>query len=60
MAEIEPKSPVINLETLLAPISEENPSGEYMRYSGIYDEISEARRSDDLPQGDVVVRELIP
>jgi type VI secretion system protein ImpA len=52
MAEIEPKSPVINLETLLAPISEEKPSGEYMRYSGIYDEISEARRSDDLPQGE--------
>lgn len=52
MAEIEPKPSVINLETLLAPISEEKPSGEYMRYSGIYDEISEARRSDDLPQGE--------
>jgi len=52
MAEIEPKTPVINLETLLSPISEEKPSGEYMRYSGIYDEISEARRSDDLPQGE--------
>ncbi len=52
MAEIEPKPSVINLETLLAPISEEKPSGEYMRYSGIYDEIAEARRSDDLPQGE--------
>ncbi|HEY0459006.1 MAG TPA: type VI secretion system protein TssA [Pyrinomonadaceae bacterium] len=53
MAEIEPKPPAINLETLLAPISEEKPSGEYLRYSGIYDEISEARRSDkDVPQGE--------
>ena len=53
MAEIEPKPAVINLETLLAPISEEKPSGEYLRYSGIYDEISEARRADkDVPQGD--------
>ena len=52
MAEIEPKPSVINLETLLAPISEEKPSGEYMRYSGVYDEIAEARRSDDLPQGE--------
>lgn len=41
------KPPVINLETLLQPISEENPSGEYLRYSGIYDQISEARRADD-------------
>lgn len=52
MAEIEPKQAVINLENLLAPISEESPSGEYMRYSGIYDEISDARRADDLPQGE--------
>jgi hypothetical protein len=48
MAEIEPKPSVINLDALLAPISEEKPSGEYMRYSGIYDEISEARRSDKM------------
>ena len=53
MAEIEPKPSVINLETLLTPISEEKPSGEYLRYSGIYDEISEARRADkDVPQGE--------
>jgi type VI secretion system protein ImpA len=53
MAEIESKPPVINFETLLAPISEDKPSGEYMRYSGIYDEISEARRADkDVPQGE--------
>jgi type VI secretion system protein ImpA len=53
MADIEPKPSVINFETLLAPISEEKPSGEYLRYSGIYDEISEARRSDkDVPQGE--------
>lgn len=53
MAEIEPKPAVINLEALLTPISEEKPSGEYLRYSGIYDEISEARRADlDVPQGE--------
>jgi len=53
MADFESKPSVINFETLLAPISEEKPSGEYLRYSGIYDEISEARRSDkDVPQGE--------
>jgi type VI secretion system protein ImpA len=53
MAEIEPKPAVINLEALLTPISEEKPAGEYLRYSGIYDEISEARRADkDVPQGE--------
>ncbi len=39
--------PVIDLEGLLNPISDESPSGEYLRYSGIYDEIGEARRADD-------------
>lgn len=45
--------PVIDLEVVLQPISEENPSGESLRYSGIYDEIAEARRADDdLNQGE--------
>lgn len=45
--------PVIDIEGLLQPISEEDPSGESLRYSGIYDQIAEARRSDDgLDQGD--------
>ena len=53
MAEIEPKPSVINFETLLAPISEDKPSGEYLRFSGVYDEIKEARRADmDVPQGE--------
>ena len=53
MAEIESKPAVIDFEALLAPISEEKPSGEYLRYSGIYDEMSEARRSDkDVAQGE--------
>ncbi len=52
MSEELQKPPVIDLETLLQPISEENPSGEYLRYSGIYDQIAEARRADDtLNQG---------
>ncbi len=44
---------VIDLAKLLTPISAESPSGEYARYSGVYDEINEARREDDdLAQGD--------
>lgn len=47
------RPPVIDLRTLLSPISAENPVGEYLRYSGIYDEINEARRADDtLSQGE--------
>lgn len=53
MAEIEPKPAVIDFDAILTPISEENPSGEYLRYSGLYDEISEARRADEvLNQGE--------
>lgn len=53
MSEDLQKPPVIDLEDLLQPISEENPSGESLRYSGVYDEISEARRADkDVPMGD--------
>ena len=42
-----------DLQTLLAPISVENPCGEWLRYEGTYDQIREARREDDpaLPQG---------
>lgn len=44
---------VVDLDALLNPISEENPSGESLRYSGLYDEISEARRADEaLNQGE--------
>jgi len=43
--------PVLDLDTLLAPIPGENPSGEDVRYTR-YDEIKEARRQDDnLPKG---------
>lgn len=53
MAEIESKPWVVNFNALLSPISDDNPSGEYLRYSGLYDEISEARRADDvLSQGE--------
>ena len=47
MAELEPTPPVINLEALMQPISEDKPSGESQQYSGLYDEIREARRADD-------------
>lgn len=44
--------PVVDLQAILKPIPGENPSGESLRYSGIYDEITEARRADeDLEQG---------
>jgi type VI secretion system protein ImpA len=46
MAHVESVAPVIDLEVLLQPISEENPSGESLQYSGLYDEIREARRAD--------------
>lgn len=44
---------VIAVEAMLAPIPGENPSGENLQYSGLHDEIREARRADDdLEQGD--------
>jgi type VI secretion system protein ImpA len=44
---------VVDVAALLAPISEDNPAGENLQYSGLYDEVREARRSDDsLAQGD--------
>ncbi len=50
--DVESKPQVIDLEALLSPISEEKPSGEDLRYSGLYDEISIARRADeDVEQG---------
>ncbi len=45
--------PVVDLDALLQPVSDENPAGESLRYSGLYDEISEARRADvDVNQGE--------
>lgn len=44
---------MIDLEAILQPIPGENPAGEEQRYTGIYDEIKEARRADEiLDQGD--------
>lgn len=45
--EINSKPSIINLELLLQPISEESPAGDSVRYTGVYDEIAEARRADD-------------
>jgi type VI secretion system protein ImpA len=39
--------PVIDVEVLLQPISDDAPSGESQQYTGVYDEIKEARRADD-------------
>lgn len=44
---------VIDVESLLAPIPGENPAGENLQYSGLHDEIREARRAEDnLEQGE--------
>lgn len=43
----------IDLDAILAPVPGDNPAGEDLRYSSIYDEIKEARRADDaLDRGD--------
>ena len=50
-----PASPpsLVDVEALLTPVAGENPAGEDLRYSGLHDEIREARRAEDnLPQGD--------
>ncbi len=47
------EAPLLDFERLLAPVSDDRPSGESLQYSGLYDEIREARRADDqLEQGD--------
>lgn len=46
---------VVDIDAMLAPIPGENPAGESQKYTGVYDEIREARRADDqLAQGDWV------
>ena len=45
--------PVIDVTALLGPIPGDKPAGESQQYSGLYDEIREARRADDtLAKGD--------
>jgi type VI secretion system protein ImpA len=45
--------PVLDIEALLVPVSEDRPSGLSLAYDPEYDAIREARRSDDdTPQGD--------
>ena len=45
--------PLLDFDRLLAPVSEDRPSGDSLQYSGLFDEIREARRADDvLEQGD--------
>ncbi|HEX8091407.1 MAG TPA: type VI secretion system protein TssA [Blastocatellia bacterium] len=47
------KAPIIDIEALLQPIPGDNPAGEDLRYTGLHDEIREARRSEDnLEQGE--------
>ena len=43
----------IDIEALLTPIPGDNPAGQNLQYSGLHDEIREARREDeDLEQGE--------
>lgn len=39
---------IINFDRLLSPIGGDNPAGENLQYSGVYDEIREARRADEV------------
>ncbi len=50
---LQQKKQFLDLPKLLAPISRENPSGDYLFYEGTYDQVQEARREDDagLDQG---------
>jgi type VI secretion system protein ImpA len=44
---------VVDVAALVTPIAGDNPSGENLQYTSVYDEIREARRADDnLAQGD--------
>jgi len=54
-----PPVPLPAIESLLAPISPESPSGESLRFDAVYDDIKQLREEDDatLPQG-VWKREL--
>ena len=38
----------IDIEAILAPIPGDNPAGEDLRYSPVYDQLKEVRRADDL------------
>ena len=43
----------IDLDALFSPIPGENPAGEDLRYTSVYDDLKEARRADDmLERGD--------
>jgi type VI secretion system protein ImpA len=44
---------VLDIDALLAPIPGEKPAGESLQYTGLFDEIREARRAEDtLDQGE--------
>jgi len=44
---------VIDAEALLVPIADDSPAGDNLQYTGLHDEIREARRADeDLEQGE--------
>jgi len=38
----------MDIDAILTPIPGDNPSGENLRYTSVYDDIQEARRADDL------------
>ncbi len=48
-----PYEATIDFQELLAPIAGDNPAGENLLYTGLHDEVREARRADDvLDQGE--------
>ena len=49
---------MIDIDVILAPIPGENPAGEDLRYTPVYDEIKEARREEETFGGRDVGREV--
>ncbi len=45
-------APVVDIEALLAPIPGDNPAGSNLQYSGLHDEIREARRAEENVEKD--------
>lgn len=48
----------INVEAILAPIPGENPAGQDLRYTPVYDNIKEARREDDIHDPSIPERDF--
>jgi type VI secretion system protein ImpA len=53
-----PSPETVDIEALLAPIPGDNPAGQDLRFTAVYDSIKEARRADDTAQRGEWQREI--